>query len=1705
MKVRIVCYEDVDAWILGKFALKLQENLQVLGAEVDIAKQPDLSADINHHIIYYDYNGERSTIDTVMITHIDTDWKLERILRQLQVAEMGICMSSDTVNKLAARGVPREKLCHVLPAHDEIFKPRPLQIGITSRIYNDNRKREYLLLQLSEKISPEDFAFKIMGAGWDDIVAALRSRGFTVEYVGRFDYEQYRRLVPTFDYYLYLGLDEGAMGFIDALAAGIPTIVTPQGYHLDAQGGISHPFVTLDELVAVFREIAQGRRRLVNSVSGWTWQQYAEKHLAIWNNLLDSAARTSPVVSAPIGTLATTRHENQGVQLKILVCYDEVGWAWWHRAHNVKRHVSPKIAIDILKISEPFKHEKYDFILLFESYLYRKISHVPQHKVILGSSTLMSLPSAVEVYRAGHFAGFIVNNLEAFRLVGQLPNVFCCQNGVDEGLFYFKYPRASELTACWVGNNRSMNNKGIDLIKDACDRAGVKLLLVDQSVNVYAGNLLSQEQLRDQIYHNADFYICASEMEGTPNPALESLACGLPVISTRVGNMPEIIVDGYNGFLVDRSVNDLVAAIERIRNSSLPSMSINARASIEQGWSWKNQAARYERMFFALADKPMGSGDYNSLSEYKNNVAAARDNLQRNRGNYISSSELKKLLLSPVRLVRNVSNEAGELPVISIVIPFFQQLDTVEETLASICQQTFRDFEVVFINDGDSEEVVQTLGKFSDIHHDVTIKYYWKENSGLAGARNFGVSKARGKYILPLDSDDMIASIFLEETVDILETHPAIDFVYTEALFWGAKNEIWATTDFEPELLLQRNLMTCTTLYRREMWEKIGGYSTNMKHGYEDWDFWISAVEKGFRGTNIHLPLFIYRRKANSMLERRNEYDLLAKTQIIENHPALYRLITTQTVDMLKHAIGIIPHECINPNIATSPPSLNRTITEKIPTGLLKILFICHDFPPYRYAGAQLYALNLAKEINKTGLAKIDILHPVFREGYDRFEILEAEFEGLKIFRLSKDITVGFENSVRHPEVERLLDRFLSDHAYDCIHIHGLGQLSARPIEVAKRHGIPTIMTLHDYWLLCAFWHLTTPDQKLCSGPESPDKCSQCFLKYHQFNNPPENLPVVTLDFMHERIKVFHDLFAKLDCTFAPSRYLAGIFAKFGFKGIQVNPLGMPAMLPETKVPHRGMVFGFVGQIITRKGIEVLLTAFSRIKSAEVSLEIWGRSDSQAYLDSVVECCEGLTNVSYKGSYTPEQLPGIFAGIDVAVVPSLMENYPLVVQEAFMNGTPVVASTAGGIPEVVLNNHNGLLFEVGNASDLEEKLCHLIANPTKIAEYKKNIANPKTIFDDANFYAGIYKQLTVSQMPTKVLTASNTRILFYFFKNVHIPILKPIYEVCKRLYPEAEIGFACMPHAPEMRAGFLPEELQLIHAIGEKVYQTPQEFHPDITFIADSVYPWVQGCGKLVHVGHGVLSKGQYYTNTEIARREQEADLVCVPGFHHAAVMKGVISKPVIATGMAKLDPLFSGKITRESALDQLCLPSGFRYILFSPTFNDELSAIPFVMDDIHRVLPDGQTVLLIKLHGSTKAEYKQMYRALAKSHPRVYFCDNLDITPFLAIADVMISDVSSSMMEFAALDKPVVLFNNPNWTSYPNYNPTDIEFTWRNIGIQVNNLEEMRQAVYRSLEQPAEFSETRRAYTDMLFANKRNGDGAERIVTVAMAMFRPS
>ncbi len=293
MKVHIVCYEDVDAWILGKFALKMKENLIKLGIDAEISKQVDKSADINHHIIYGGYDGKPSSLDTFMITHIDDISKLNHLKKISQTSQMGICMSKETMDNLARLKIPRDKLSFVNPAHDNVIKPKKYVIGITCRVQNDGRKREKFIGKLAKDIDPKLFKFKIMGDGWDEYVEKLQNKGFEVEYFNKFIYEKYVDLIPTLDYYLYMGKDEGQMGFVDALAAGVKTIVVPQGYHLDAKNGITYGFDSYDDLLKIFNKISKERKDLFEAVKTWNWLDYTKKHIEIWKYLIRKSKNTN--------------------------------------------------------------------------------------------------------------------------------------------------------------------------------------------------------------------------------------------------------------------------------------------------------------------------------------------------------------------------------------------------------------------------------------------------------------------------------------------------------------------------------------------------------------------------------------------------------------------------------------------------------------------------------------------------------------------------------------------------------------------------------------------------------------------------------------------------------------------------------------------------------------------------------------------------------------------------------------------------------------------------------------------------------------------------------------------------------------------------------------------------------------------------------------------------------------------------------------------------------------------------------------------------------------------------------------------------------------------------------------------------------------------------------------------------------------------
>jgi glycosyltransferase involved in cell wall biosynthesis len=200
-----------------------------------------------------------------------------------------------------------------------------------------------------------------------------------------------------------------------------------------------------------------------------------------------------------------------------------------------------------------------------------------------------------------------VNNrllLEEFGPALELP-VYYTPNGVDTEFFRPATPprpreERSTLRVGWAG---SLTNHG-------SEHRGVHQFIAPAVAAVPGAELclaVREEKWRNQeemleFYQSLDVYVCASRSEGTPNPCLEAAACGLPVITTRVGNMPELIRDGENGFFAERDVADIAEKLRRL--CADPGLRAHlgraARVSVVESWSWRCQAARYDTMLRAV-------------------------------------------------------------------------------------------------------------------------------------------------------------------------------------------------------------------------------------------------------------------------------------------------------------------------------------------------------------------------------------------------------------------------------------------------------------------------------------------------------------------------------------------------------------------------------------------------------------------------------------------------------------------------------------------------------------------------------------------------------------------------------------------------------------------------------------------------------------------------------------------------------------------------------------------------------------------------------------------------------------------------------------------------------------------------------------------------------------------------------------------------
>ena len=212
-------------------------------------------------------------------------------------------------------------------------------------------------------------------------------------------------------------------------------------------------------------------------------------------------------------------------------------------------------------------------------------------------------------------------------------------------------------------------------------------------------------------------------------------------------------------------------------------------------------------------------------------------------------------------------------PTVSVVIPTYNRAHMIGDTLNSVLAQTYRNFEIIVVDDGSTDNTPEVLTYYGSPVH-----YVRCENRGKSAARNTGIRVARGDYIAFLDSDDLWLPNKLQAQMDVFDEQPDLKWVYSDCYMfdgqtgadictWSSHSRLYAGNIFE--LLFQNNFIASPTpVFRRQVFGEVGYFDeTLQRHQPEDADMWLRTAAKFPIGL-VSRPLARFRRHPNSLTMR---------------------------------------------------------------------------------------------------------------------------------------------------------------------------------------------------------------------------------------------------------------------------------------------------------------------------------------------------------------------------------------------------------------------------------------------------------------------------------------------------------------------------------------------------------------------------------------------------------------------------------------------------------------------------------------------------------------------------------------------------------------------------------------------------------------------------------------------------------------------
>lgn len=261
------------------------------------------------------------------------------------------------------------------------------------------------------------------------------------------------------------------------------------------------------------------------------------------------------------------------------------------------------------------------------------------------------------------------------------------------------------------------------------------------------------------------------------------------------------------------------------------------------------------------------------------------------------------------------------MPIISIITPCYNAEKTLRDTLNCLLEQTYQDWECILVNDGSQDGTIQVMQEYAE--RDSRFICIDKKNEGVIVARNVAVAASHGKYLLPLDSDDLIAPTYLEKSVTYFEAHPETRLVYGKARFFGDLNEAWPLGEYKFEYMIWDNHIFNSAVFKKEDFLRVGGYNPNMSRGLEDWNFLLSLLDKDAIVYQIPEVMYYYRRHGMTRGAVADIHQAELNRLIVRNHPEYYEPYFEELINWHN---GFRDYKCRYEGVITSIPYIIGSI-----------------------------------------------------------------------------------------------------------------------------------------------------------------------------------------------------------------------------------------------------------------------------------------------------------------------------------------------------------------------------------------------------------------------------------------------------------------------------------------------------------------------------------------------------------------------------------------------------------------------------------------------------------------------------------------------------------------------------------------------------------------------------------------------------------